>query len=332
MEFNEYEQKMIAWMEDHIGGTFISQKVLKENDIVRTGITRLPQGEKILISPTVYIDNLYEKVMRNEMSFPAAASVVENEYLQAINQLNDNMFPKALLNSFDFETVKDRICMRLIGVKTNETLLKECPHKVVAEDLAEVYRVVVDKSADECSSYRIDNKIMKNMGVTVEDLHERAMVNTPNIFPVRIISLTEKMVEIVPDEMKEMARNELEALPLSQNLYVLTNDMGTNGATSILYPGMIEHLQETFGKDIALLPSSVHEIVIYKGSGNYSLEELQDIVRQANFSAIRPEDYLSDNVYTVGEKELVNCTYQENYKDLQLEDFEQPDLDMGMEL
>lgn len=332
MEFNEFEQKMIDWMEEHIGGTFISQRVLKENDIVRPGITQLPQGEGIPISPTVYIDNLYEKVMRNEMSFPAAASVVENEYLQAINQMNDNMFPKNLLNSSDFEAVKDHICMRLVGVKTNEKLLKECPHKIVAGDLAEVYRVVVDKSAEGCSSYRIDHQIMKEMGVTVEDLHKQAIVNTPNIFPARICSLTETIMEKIPDEMKEVFQQGLEAMNVPQDVYVLTNDIGLNGATTILYPEMIEHLQESFGKDIALLPSSLHEFVVIKGASDHALKDLHDIVEEASFSTVQPEDYLSDNVYTVGGKELVNCTYQDKYEDIQLEDFEQPDLNMGMEL
>lgn len=147
--------------------------------------------------------------------------------------------------------------------------------------------------------------------------------------------MIQKMKDLMPVEMRELLEGDLNDfdLKLPDNMYVLSNDVGINGATVMLYPGMLEKLTTDFGNDINILPSSLHEVLICK-EGNLTLEELQDIVREANYTSVGPEDFLSDNVYAVRGKELVNCTYQENYEDIELEDFQDQEIDpdMGMEM
>lgn len=334
MQFDEFQQKMVAWMEEHIGGRFAVNDVLKTNDTVLKGLTQTPGENGLSVAPTVYLDDIYERYMNHEMTFSAAASMVEAQYVQH-SQQSKQVAQMAAGNYTDWEVVKDKVYMNVVGAKANRQLLEQCPHRIVAEDLAETYRVLVQKGQDGIMSYKIDNSMMKVLGVTPDQLHEAAMVNTPAFFPAECTSMIQKMKDLMPVEMRELLEGGLNDvdLKLPDNMYVLSNDVGINGATVMLYPGMLEKLTTEFGKDINILPSSLHEVLICK-EGNFTLEELQDIVREANYTSVGPEDFLSDNVYAVRGKELVNCTYQENYEDIELEDFQDQEIDpdMGMEM
>ena len=336
MQYDEFQQKMIAWMEEHIGGRFVVKDVLKTNDAMLKGLTQIPGEKGISVSPTVYLDDIYERYMNGEMSFSAAASIVESEYKQYSSQ-KENMAQVAGYYT-DWDIVKGKVYMNVVGAKANQQLLQQCPHRIVANDLAEMYRVLVQKGQNGVTSYKIDNNMMNVLHVTPEELHEAALVNTPAFFPAEKKSMVDKMIDMMPEDMKEMFKGQLEEVfgqQLPGNMYVLTNDVGVNGATTLLYPGMLEKLTAELGNDISILPSSLHEVIICQ-NGDITLEELQDMVREVNCTSVGPEEFLSDNVYSVRGKELVNCTYRENYEDIKLEDFQDQeidlDMDMGMEM
>ena len=177
MQFDEFQQKMVAWMEEHIGGRFAVNDVLKTNDTVLKGLTQTPGENGLSVAPTVYLDDIYERYMNHEMTFSAAASMVEAQYMQHSQQ--SKQVAQMAGNYTDWEVVKDKVYMNVVGAKANRQLLEQCPHRIVAEDLAETYRVLVQKGQDGIMSYKIDNSMMKVLGVTPDQLHEAAMVNTP---------------------------------------------------------------------------------------------------------------------------------------------------------
>ena len=54
--------------------------------------------------------------------------------------------------------------------------------------------------------------------------------------------------------------------------------------------------QNFFPEGYYLLPSSIHEFLIYPQNG-CTIKNLLDIVREVNNTAVFPKDYLSGNVY-----------------------------------
>ena len=80
-------------------------------------------------------------------------------------------------------------------------------------------------------------------------------------------------------------------------LYILSNEMGLNGAATILYPGVPKEIYDKIGGSYYLLPSSVHEFLIIRKEYGNSPEALKRIVWDVNEHHLAPEEYLSDSIY-----------------------------------
>lgn len=56
-------------------------------------------------------------------------------------------------------------------------------------------------------------------------------------------------------------------------------------------------------KMAALLPSSVHEVILLLDKGEMSVRELETMVQEINQEEVQPADRLSDSVYHYDAKE-----------------------------
>ena len=79
-------------------------------------------------------------------------------------------------------------------------------------------------------------------------------------------------------------------------LYVLTAANGINGAACMLYPGVIAGFAEERRKDIIILPSSVHEVLLLEGTKG-GADGLSQLVAFVNMYKVPKEDILSYSVY-----------------------------------
>lgn len=66
------------------------------------------------------------------------------------------------------------------------------------------------------------------------------------------------MKDGMPPEIADMMIAEM---PEDQQMYVISNDKGINGAVSMLYEDGLHDLAEKLGSDLFILPSSVHEVI-----------------------------------------------------------------------
>lgn len=81
------------------------------------------------------------------------------------------------------------------------------------------------------------------------------------------------------------------------NMYILTNQVRSFGAASILYPHMLDMVAELLHENYFVLPSSVHEVIIVPGSVSPTYSELHKMVREVNETQVDDEEILSDSVY-----------------------------------
>ena len=65
----------------------------------------------------------------------------------------------------------------------------------------------------------------------------------------------------------------------------------------MLYPGMIANFAEQRGKDIIILPSSVHEVLLLEDTGEMDFVALMKLVKYINGTEVPMEDILSERVY-----------------------------------
>ena len=65
----------------------------------------------------------------------------------------------------------------------------------------------------------------------------------------------------------------------------------------MLYTDVLDKLSNDLGKDLYILPSSVHELIVVPFDENISGSDLAMIVKDINEKGVAAEDILSDNVY-----------------------------------
>ena len=59
----------------------------------------------------------------------------------------------------------------------------------------------------------------------------------------------------------------------------------------------MDHVKAQLGEDFYLLPSSIHEMICVRNTGDLQVEELENMVTDVNQCEIAPKDKLSDHVY-----------------------------------
>lgn len=67
----------------------------------------------------------------------------------------------------DYDKMKDKLVMEVVSAETNKDLLETVPHKDI-EDMAVVYRFVLNSDAEGRASILATNQMIENFGITAE--------------------------------------------------------------------------------------------------------------------------------------------------------------------
>ena len=199
----------------------------------------------------------------------------------------------------DYENMKEKLSVEVISADANADLLANVPHDRM-EDLAVVYRFVMESSEDGRASILVTNNLMDRMGVSHEQLRADALENSPEIRPVVIMGMNEVMKEMIDPEVYEMFGIPDDA---EETMYVATVPDKNSGAGVIAYQDFMDQAAERVGGD--LLPSSINEILLVPDNGDMTADALRDMVKDVNAKEVSPEERLSDNVYHYDSKDHV---------------------------
>ena len=78
-------------------------------------------------------------------------------------------------------------------------------------------------------------------------------------------------------------------------MWVLSNELNMNGASALLYEGVLDRIGERFSGSFYILPSSLHEVIVVK-EGDCDCDSLREIVQTVNRTTLKEKDFLSDTV------------------------------------
>ncbi len=255
------------------------QEVRKNNNVLLQGVLIQKAGSNI--SPTIYLNAFYD-MYKKGMSMEEIVTRIMNAYEQGEvkNNIDMDFFR-------DFERVKDRIVYRLINAEKNWELLEEIPH-ILFLDLAICFYYAFYSDELGEGMILIYNSHMEMWGINHQMLMSLAQENTPKLFRPTFITL---------DAIVKNMSIEGEADPAPANFYVVTNEQKMQGAACILYPELLEKVAEKMGGSFYMIPSSIHEVIVFKDAGGEDIGYLQAIIREANSSQLSVEDMLSDHPY-----------------------------------
>ena len=238
------------------------------------------------VVPNINLSAVYEQYMDNDMSFDSVMRTIAEQV-----QMTPDMTTEWLK---DYSQVKDHLYIRVSDAKENEAYLSGIPHQET-DGLAVSCHISIQGPRGMDASTAVTYQMMEMYGVPQEQLFADAMESSQNLLPAKFSSMAQIMQEMMgldPDMAAEM-------MPPSAGpqLMVLTNDRSVQGAGALFYPGQLEAIADQVGSDFFVLPSSIHEVLIYADDGSTDLDALQGMVREINQTTVAPEDRLSDFVY-----------------------------------
>ena len=102
--------------------------------------------------------------------------------------------------------------------------------------------------------------------------------------------------------VEESRQDILAELEESGRMFVLGNTMKLFGAAAVLYEGLLEQIRERLGRNLFILPSSVHEVILIPDDEQQEAEELLQMVCDINATQVEPEEVLTDSVYYFSRK------------------------------
>ena len=244
------------------------------------------------ISPTIYVNHMYEDYVTTE-NLNATLERAAEGFMKAMEQ-KESINVNELTNA---ECAKDKIVFQLINTEQNKEMLANMPHREF-KDLSVIYRMVVKIDGEGIASTPVHNGLADTLGFTEEQLFKLAAENTKRLLPPVVKSMNDVMREIfmkdgMPPEIADMMLGEM---PPEQQMYVISNNKGINGAVSMLYEDGLHDLAEKLGSDLYIMPSSIHEVIaVSTDLGNPN--ELAAMVAEINMDQVALDERLSNQVY-----------------------------------
>lgn len=265
------------------------QKVIKNNDYELDALV-IMEGD-FNISPTIYLNDYFVQYKKGKK----ITEIVGKIYKLYCESKTTHNIDMAFLK--DFSKIKDSIVFKLVNKESNSKLLLDVPYFEYL-DLAIVFYVIINVESMKNCTALINNYHLELWNVEKSKLLDISSRNTPKLLKYSIKNMNDVINEIYYQEYSEdIEKTEIDAIDIenNMNMYVLTNQLKTNGAACILYEDVIKNFAKKIDKNVFIIPSSVHEVILVPDD-NILVEELNTMVKQVNKEVERYE-ILSDHVY-----------------------------------
>lgn len=184
---------------------------------------------------------------------------------------------------------KKSLFVKLVNTERNESLVEQSISKEFL-DLSAVVRVVLKMDKEGMASMALSKGDAEILGMTEEEIYAAALANTLRLFPPKLMNLGRYVEMSIGAE-----------IPLGEDevtTYILTNQKEVDGAIYFMSPEVVGAIAEALEDDLYILPSSVNEVLLVRASElEDGVDELKEMVRDANETVVAEKDILSYNVY-----------------------------------
>ncbi len=264
--------------------------VIRKNNGVMKDVLYI-QKKDSECTPCFYTDELYHSYCNGENEVGLAEHMV-NIVLNECETVRQEV--KKYLTK---EWISEHLFLRLVQIEKNREWLKDAVY-VTYLDLAAVVYVLTEDDETGVKSFLLPKSEWNALEVgTPEDYFPKLAENTASLFPDKLWGIASNVVDGVEERYNFFSLTEEKKEVLgADRLYVLSNYRKINGAAVLLYPGVLEQIYEGFSGNFFVIPSSVHEVLLIKETGEEE-DFLNCMVREVNESQVEPEEVLSDHVY-----------------------------------
>lgn len=233
-----------------------------------------------VLGSTIYLDQLYEWYQEQGGALEYYAGKILEVYSDGV--MEEAALAASVLEMMENkESITDKIFYRIIN-RDNKELLMSAPHTALVEgsDLVMIYEILVSGSITSTITY----SLMERLSLSEEEVITLARENTPRLFPAIFQNMTEILSAFLPPEERK-----------EDLMWVLSNELNLNGASALLYEGVLDRIGERFSGSFYILPSSLHEVIVVKES-DCDCDSLREIVQTVNQTVLETKDFLSNTV------------------------------------
>lgn len=332
MNYDEFKQELKEGLTDKLkhdyDSVYVIHKKAKKVNQELDSFMILTNGKRML--PTIYPERVYDRyqeiyddIYRKGLPDNPMEIVIDETY-DFIRESIERI-PEALsIDNIDPSRLPDNVTLKLINTEQNKELLENVPHREF-EDLSIIYSWTIGMESEGVYSTIVTNDMAEGIGLSEEELYQRACENTKRLFPTEIKSMadivTDLMLREVMDCMAEDIKETIEGESMEDikediiedimeemdvdtpyPMYVISNKEHYYGAVEMLFNENLDKVSEIFHDDLYILPSSTHEVIAVPVK-DYDAEELAAMVEGINMEQVALEERLSNQVYFYDSRE-----------------------------
>ena len=243
MNFDEFKDQFTEDVEQALKDAGIDAKVstntVEKMNESYEAMTITPEGSNVGVNVNMEkFFEAYENGSDYDSVVAKAVDVVESGFA------NQPAIDVAALT--DYSQMKDKLVMEVVSAEANAEMLDKVPHQNI-EDMAVVYRFVLDSSDDGRATILVTNQLLDTMGVTPEQLHADAMENAPELKPAVIKGMSEVMAEMMGMSPEELAMMGMPTDPADEQMFVATVPDKVHGAGIIAYQDFMDQASDRIG-------------------------------------------------------------------------------------
>ena len=229
------------------------------------------------IAPVIYTQGLIEEAERRKMP-------ISDVVAQVIRMYEENR-----MADFSVEDLLDReFVLSHIQIGLQKTSDQNLIREETDFDGIEKYLYIKGNKKGMEYVVKISAPYLQSAHISVAEAWERAEENT--FAATKICSISAVLAE-----MTGMEPGDSEAY-----MYVVTNTDKVHGASAILNHEAIKKFFDGTGVEtLAVLPSSIHEMLLVPMQDDSDLDQMSEMVREINQTQVAPEERLTDRAYVM---------------------------------
>lgn len=289
MNYHDFKKELLKGLRDKYGDTAAVdvRNVVKNNGVTYEGLWISRYDEAASVMPLFYLEQLYTYHVRQHYTVNECVEVISNYEKSRDREPENNLLEKISDKEYVCSNVYPKVCSR----DKNAARMEHYVHREFL-DLTICYIIRIEEE-DRMYSATISKHMLDGYGMTEEELHECALRNMENDgYGIRSVEscLTDILGE--PEFENEMGYTMAEP---EHEMLVLTNRSKQFGAAAVLNKGLLQKASR--GRNLIVLPSSIHEILVVPDVPEEDLEVMDGFVRSVNEENVLQEEQLADHCY-----------------------------------
>lgn len=250
-----------------------------------TGLTFKPKGGNV--APTVYVNDAYDAFNKGESLVDIVSNVVDEVNNAAAYAAE---MEKMGMRMNKYESAKARLGVRVLDLDRNKAFAEDKPYKDLGNGLG-LFADVRFPNDDGFSSAMVNNDLMEQWGINKDTLWEDAFRSAEEIASPVFQTLEHAMFGGGCNLLEEPWRDN------GSNMYVLTNAVGSFGASAMFMPHVAYEISTVLGGSYYALPSSVHEFIVVPEAAGIDVNALKAMVYEGNRTVCEDKDVLCDSLF-----------------------------------